>query len=325
MPELLRMGLIVLNIAVLACSPQQSAHSPNGHLDIPLSKTTRDTLLCTLIEAKSNKPMVNKEIDINYFEMVYDAPPNLEFIQKITTNSDGQFNLPVRIFGNRDIGISSGKDYQMIHFGIRDNQFLLRKFNNRFGEVISNTWYDLEKGIETEYLYHSYPLKDSIKNDIKDIKLIVNDNYPFWWQFSIELKEKQKYYSLHQREMWEKTWALFQKANEEETNRFHQTQFWANWATHRENTFPLDVKTLFSLAENAKDPEKKYFLLYTTCHLVITKKNVDIQLAKKIENVVKEFYLQNNELKQKLGNDKLEKDGLWANYKWMKKHIEDNK
>jgi hypothetical protein len=317
--ELSRMGLIVLNIMVLSCSQQQSAHSQS----MPLAKTTRDTLLFTLIEAKSNKPMDNKEIDINYFGMVYDAPPNLEFIQKITTNSDGQFNLPVRIFGDREIGISCGKDYQMIHFGIRDSQFLLRKFNNRFREVISNTFYDLEKGIETEYIYHDYPLKDSIINKIKDIKLIMNDYFDFSWQFSSELREKQKYYSSHQREMWEKTWTLFQKANQEETNRFHQTHFWFGRVTICQNLFPLDAKTLFSLAKNAKEKEKKYFLLYTTCLLIMTNKDVDIKLVKEIENTMDTFYKENNDLRQQLGNDKPNKDGLWASYLWIQKYLKD--
>jgi hypothetical protein len=318
--KLLIMGFIALNLTVLACSQQQSVHSQS----LPPAKTTRDTLLFTLIEAKSNKPMVNKEIDINYFGMVYDAPPDLEFIQKITTNSDGQFNLPVRIFGNREIGISCGKDYRMIHFGIRDNQFLLRKFNNRFGEVISNTFYDLEKGIETEYLYHDYPLKDSIINEIKDIKLIMNDCFDFSWQFSNELREKQKYYSSHQREMWEKAWALFQKANQEETNRFHQTHFWFGWATVCENLFPLDVKTLFSLAKNTKDQEKKYFLLYTTHLLIVRNKDIDIKLVEEIENTIKTFYAQNNDLRQQLSNDKSNKDGLWAAYLWIQKYLKDN-
>ena len=46
-----------------------------------------------LIEAKTNAPLTNKEIEIYYVDFVFDAPGNLELIEKLTTDHVGNFEL----------------------------------------------------------------------------------------------------------------------------------------------------------------------------------------------------------------------------------------
>ena len=47
----------------------------NQVVDYTTTATSADTLEFTLIEARTNAPLAFKEIQVNYFQMVYDGPP----------------------------------------------------------------------------------------------------------------------------------------------------------------------------------------------------------------------------------------------------------
>ena len=130
-----------------------------------------DGIEFSLIEAKSNKPMPNQQVEVNYFQMVYDGEPILDPIQKVQTDGEGKFSLPKSIFNDKQIGIRCGDKYQTIVFRIDSGKFCLGRIKNRFGETKSLTCYDLAAKTETNYVFY----KDTTVSKMTNIKLVAYD------------------------------------------------------------------------------------------------------------------------------------------------------
>ncbi|MBL7816974.1 MAG: hypothetical protein JNL70_18265 [Saprospiraceae bacterium] len=254
--KLLTIGLltisIVLNYNCQTRSKNRATESNDSMGNMP------KILEFTLIEAKSNEPMRNQEIDINYYQMAYDVPPILDFIKKLKTDSEGKFMLLTNIFGNKEIGIKCGENYHLITFGIKNGLIFFFRLKNGFGQTISKTFYNLETGTETNYVLY----KDSTVSKIKDIKLFAYDVKSYYLEFKEKVIERKVEFNADQRKLWTFMWSEFEKNYSGETTPPFNSHFWYSVITASKKVFHLDTKTLYGLTQNVKDKNKQYYFSF---------------------------------------------------------------
>lgn len=294
-------------------------------LFIPLlycSLTSFKTLDFILIEAKTNELIRNKEIEVYYYQMRFDAPPILDFIKKVKTNDSGQFSLPKKIFGEKEIGIKCGEEFQIINFGICDNKICLFRYRNGDSQVLSKTFYDLQNGIETNYIYHSH----SIETKFTGIKLFAYDSEMYWTKLKNEVLKNQNKFENSQQFMWDYLWSEFEQFVDCQTAPPFNIGAWFSHIVTCTRIFDLDIESAFEYAKEIKEDDKRYYFLYSLCFLAngMSEKGqqFDNRIVTWIEKEVDEFYDKRVDLDLNQTNGNLPQDYLASAYKVMKEKIE---
>ena len=274
-----------------------------------------------LIEAKSNEPIKNTELNVNYYQMVYDGPPDLDFIQKVTTDDKGEFSLPQSIFGGREIGIEWNKKFRVIDFGIRsDSLMIFYRYKYGFSEVITITHYDMRSGLETNYNFS----KDTVTSKFDYIKLIAYDNTFYRRLLKRHIIKNKVRFQSNQAKMWQYVWSDFQKAVKYETVPPFNMVCWSSFIIDAEQVIDFDIKTAFDVTKKIEDENKRYYFLYVLCWVVDNEKGdreLKKQIAEWIDNEVSEYYKKRKDLNLSVTNKNPQADEFAEMYLRMKSRL----
>jgi len=271
-----------------------------------------------LIEAKTNLPIRCQEIEVYYYQMIYDAPPKLELIKIISTDEEGNFELPRKIFGNKEVGIKCGDDFKMMTMAIRNNQIWFFRYRNGFTQVLSKTRYDLGSMVETNFIYY----KDTINTEFDRIKLIAYDNIGYWEKLKERIIENQSKFENDQEMLWNYLWAEFQKSVNGETTPPFNSNAWFKHVITCKRLFDLDLRTAFNEAKKISESDKLYYHLYSLCLIINGQGGISDKSEREIvdwvEKEVKKFYEGHSDLDLYVKNENLPMDALSLAYKAMK-------
>jgi hypothetical protein len=286
-----------------------------------------DTLVVTLIEAKSNKLMSFKEIEVFSFENFnYHGHTPLDFITKIKTNAEGQFPLPVKFFSHKYIDIQCGSRYHSIPLALRDGQIWLGRLKNRFGNTLAITIYDLGKDAETNFTIYK---KDTTVSKMNGIKLIAYDTNHYYTEFKNKIIEKKIEFSADQSKLWAFIWSEFENNFSDAMMPPDNCHFWFSTIRICEENYELNINTAFAFARKIKDENKKYYFLDALCWLMLMDMNKYQEPDKKmldwVDKQVEKFYSHNAVLKLNQQNTNQHEDYLWIHYKAIHKRLNDGK
>ena len=264
---------------------------------LQLSICNDKILKFTLSEAKSNELTKNTELNVYYYQIVCDGPPNLDFIKKVKTNDRGEFDLPQSIFGEKQIAIEWGEEPSMISFGIHNDSLVLRRNQYGFSQVLGLTCYNLKTGIEGYYDCKENKTTATSKFDFIKLTYEAVDYRMLWDRRLVENKIK---FQSNQAEMWENMWDDFQKAVEYQAKPPLNISAWGTYMMISERVIDFDLKTAFDVTMKIKDENKRYYFLYTLCWIAVRENNdnkkVDKQIIQWIDNEVHKYYRKRKDL-----------------------------
>ena len=285
----------------------------------------------SLYEAKTNKPIINTIVEVNYYDIAFHTPRLLELIKKVKTDSVGKFTLPISIFQHgypfRDYGVTFNDKYEIITFQADSNCLInIQRKKNR-GNPIGVTSYDLNSDIESNYIPSgNYVfIKDSFEQKMGSVKLIAYDKGSDFKDFIDLIKKKQFKFEYKQRKLWALMWKNLQLSYNDEKETIYHEDYWSSLIRSCSQLFELNLQTVFSETKKIDDKNKKYYFLYAVCLIacynIVEGKSIDKKIMQWIDIEVKKFY--NERVDLKFDSFINPEDNLGSLYLSMKKGIKE--
>ena len=241
----------------------------------------------------------------------------------MSTDDEGNFELPRKIFSGKEIGIKCGDDFQIATMGIRDNQIWFFRYRNGFTQVLSKTRYDLGSMVETNFVYY----KDTVDTKFDRIKLIAYDKVGYWEKLKERIIENQSEFENDQEILWNYLWSEYEQSVDGEIIPPFNSNAWFKHVITCKRLFDLDLRTAFNEARKISESNKLYYHLYSLCLIINGQGGIadesEKEIVEWIEKEVKRFYEEHPDLDLNVKNENLPMDVLSSTYRAMKNKKEE--